>query len=78
MQSFEPGEDWRWCYVDLSALPARDGVLWVGFKRLEGEPTIAASRVDSGQYFLRSDDPTSPLNLMPVKRTPLVRLEVAP
>jgi hypothetical protein len=72
------GQDGRWTTVDLSPLPARSGVLWLGLKRLDGEPTINASRVDSGQYFVRSHDPTNPLSLMPVKRTPLVRLEIAP
>jgi hypothetical protein len=72
------GRDGRWTTVDLSPLPPRAGVLWLGLKRIDGEPTISASRVDTGQYFLRSDDPTSPVNLMPVKRTPLVRLEISP
>jgi hypothetical protein len=72
------GHDGLWLYADLSALPARDGVVWLGLKRTEGEPAIATSRVDAGQYFLRSDDPSNPLNLLPVKRTPFVRLEVAP
>jgi hypothetical protein len=72
------GHDNRWSFVDLSALPAREGVLWLGLKRLEGDPTIAASRVDAGQYFFRDDDPQAPINLSPVKRTPQVRLEITP
>ena len=72
------GHDGRWSTVDLAAVPAQSGVLWLGLKRLEGDPTVAACRLDAGQYFLRNDDPKSPLNLMPVKRTPLVRLEIAP
>jgi hypothetical protein len=72
------GRDSKWIYEDLSTLPAQEGVVWLGLKRTEGEPAIATSRVDAGQYFLRSDDPSNPLNLLPVKRTPLVRLEVAP
>jgi hypothetical protein len=72
------GKDDRWWFVDLSALPPRTGVLWLGLKRAEGNPTIAACRVDSGQYFLRDDDPQAPINLSPVKRTPLVRLEISP
>jgi hypothetical protein len=77
-EAISSGHDGRWVYEDLSALPARDGVIWLGFKRLEGEPTIAACRADAGQYFVRSHDPTNPMNLLPVKRTPMVRLEVAP
>jgi len=72
------GRDGLWTYEDLSTLPAREGVVWLGLRRSDGEPAIATSRVDAGQYFLRSDDPSSPMNLMPVKRTPLVRLEIAP
>jgi hypothetical protein len=68
----------RWTTVDLSALPARAGVLWLGLKRIDGDPTISACHLDAGQYFLRSDDPITPMNLLPVKRTPLVRLEIAP
>jgi hypothetical protein len=78
MKQVSSGHDNLWLYADLSALPARDGVVWLGLKRTEGEPAIATSRIDAGQYYLRSDDPSNPLNLLPVKRTPLVRLEVAP
>jgi hypothetical protein len=72
------GHDSLWIYADLTNLPSREGVVWLGLKRTDGEPAIATSRIDAGQYFLRSDDPSNPLNLLPVKRTPLVRLEVAP
>jgi hypothetical protein len=78
VQSVSSGRDGLWMYEDLSTLPARGGVVWLGLKRADGEPAIATSRVDAGQYFLRSDDPSNPLNLMPVRRTPLVRLEIAP
>jgi hypothetical protein len=72
------GKDGLWVYQDLSALSARQGVIWLGLKRADGEPAIATSRVDAGNYFMRSFDPTNPLNLMPVRRTPLVRLEIDP
>ena len=62
----------------MQVVHRREGVVWLGLRRSDGEPAIATSRVDAGQYFLRSDDPSSPMNLMPVKRTPLVRLEIAP
>jgi hypothetical protein len=77
-KSVSSGRDGLWLYEDLSSLPAREGVVWLGLRRSDGEPAIATSRVDAGQYFLRSDDPSNPMNLMPVKRTPLVRLEIAP
>jgi hypothetical protein len=72
------GRDGLWLYEDLSALPAREGVVWLGLRRSDGEPAIATCHADAGQYFLRSDDPSNPMSLMPVKRTPLVRLEIAP
>jgi hypothetical protein len=77
-KSISNGKDGLWLYEDLSNLPKREGVLWLGLKRTDGEPAIATSRVDAGQYFLRSFDPSNPMNLMPVKRTPLVRLEITP
>jgi hypothetical protein len=78
-QAVSTGKDGLWFYEDLSRLPARQGVVWLGLKRADGEPAIATSSVDAGQYFMRSDDPTNPLNLIPVRRrTPLVRLEVSP
>ncbi len=72
------GRDGRWVTEDLSSLPAREGVIWLGLRKSEGAPAVAASRVNGGQYFVRSHDPQAPLGLMPVKRTPLVRLEIAP
>jgi hypothetical protein len=78
MPAVSSGKDGRWLYQDLANLPAQKGVLWLGLKRTEGEPAIAASRIDTGQYFLRSDDPANPVELRPVRRTPLVRLEVSP
>jgi hypothetical protein len=72
------GRDGRWLYEDLAGLDAQTGVVWLGLRKLEGEPSIAASRVDSGQYFVRSFDPKAPMNLMPVRRTPMVRMELAP
>jgi hypothetical protein len=77
-KSVSSGKDGLWMYEDLSALPARQGVVWLGLKRTDGEPAIATSRIDAGQYFLRSFDPANPVNLMPVRRTPLVRLEITP
>jgi hypothetical protein len=72
------GRDGRWVTEDLSALPEREGVIWLGLRKSDGAPALAASRANGGQYFVRSHDPAAPLNLMPVRRTPLVRLEIAP
>lgn len=72
------GRDGRWVYEDLSAVDAQSGVVWLGLRKADGDPSLSASRRDSGQYFVRSFDPKSPMNLMPVRRTPMVRLEIAP
>ena len=54
------------------------GVVWVGVHKLGGTPTIWASSVVSGQAFVRNNDPQNPMGLLPTKRTPMLRLEVAP
>ena len=54
------------------------GVIWVGVRKTSGTPTIWASSVVSGQAFVRNNDPTNPMGLLPTKRTPMLRLEVAP
>jgi hypothetical protein len=32
----------------------------------------------SGQSYIRNNDPLNPMGLLPTKRTPMVRLELAP
>lgn len=71
------GRDGRWLVEDVSDLPPSEGIVWLGIKRVAGEPTIAASNLPSKSYFVRSTDPKNPLDLLPVKRTPLVRIELA-
>ena len=58
--------------------PHRTFTVWIGLRKVDGEPAISASRADAGRYFLRNHDPMHPLNLLPVKRAPLVRLELDP
>ena len=72
------GKDGRWVVEDLRDLPPLDGVVWVGLRKMGGEPSIWTSAVVSGQVYLRDRNPTSALGLLPVKRTPMVRLEVLP
>jgi len=59
------GKDGRWVVENL-------------VHKTGGTPTIWASSVVSGQAFVRNNDPVSPMGLLPTKRTPMLRLEVAP
>lgn len=72
------GRDGRWVVVDVSTTPARKGAVYVGFKRAGGTAALWATPLDSGQYFIRSEDPQNHIDLLPVRRTPLVRLELEP
>jgi hypothetical protein len=72
------GRDGRWVVEDLGDLKPLKGIVWVGVHRLGGTPSIWASSVVSGQAFVRNNDPTNPMGLLPTKRTPMIRLEVAP
>ncbi len=73
-QEVSNGKDSLWVVQDLSTLPPCKGIIWLGMKKLAGTPTIWSSRVVSGRYFLRSDG----TDLLPVKETPLARLEISP
>jgi len=72
------GKDGRWVVEDLVDMKPLKGVVWVGVHKLGGTPTIWASSVVSGQAFVRNNDPQNPMGLLPTKRTPMLRLEVAP
>jgi len=72
------GKDGQWVVEDLRDLPALDGVVWVGLRKLGGQPSIWTSAVVSGHVYLRDRDPAHGLGLLPVKRTPMVRLEILP
>jgi hypothetical protein len=72
------GRDGRWVVVDVSGTPARSGAVYIGFKRSAGTAALWATPLDSGQYFIRSEDPQNHIDLLPVRRTPLVRLELEP
>jgi hypothetical protein len=69
------GKDGRWAVEDLGQLKPLKGVFWVGIKKASGEPVLWASSVVSGQAFVRNNDPNNLMPLLPVKRTPMVRLE---
>ena len=72
------GKDGRWVVEDLFDLKPLKGIVWVGVHKVGGSPSIWASSVVSGQAFVRNNDPTNPMGLLPTKRTPMIRLEVAP
>jgi hypothetical protein len=72
------GKDGRWVVEDLVDVKPLKGVVWVGVHKVGGTPTIWASGVVSGQAYVRNNDPTNPMGLLPTKRTPMIRLELAP
>jgi hypothetical protein len=77
-EDLSDGKDGRWVVQDLTGMKPLKGVIWVGVRKSGGEPTIWASSVVSGQAFVRNNDPTNLMGLLPTKRTPMLRLEIAP
>jgi hypothetical protein len=77
-EDLSDGRDGRWVVEDLVDLKPLKGIIWVGVHRLNGQPSIWASSVVSGQAFVRDNDPTNPMGLLPTKRTPMIRLELLP
>lgn len=76
-EDLSDGRDGRWVVEDLVDLKPLKGIIWVGVHRLTGQPSIWASSVVSGQAFVRDNDPANPMGLLPTKRTPMIRLELA-
>jgi hypothetical protein len=72
------GKDGRWVVEDLIEMKPVKGIIWIGVHKTGGTPTIWASSVVSGQAFVRNNDPTNPMSLLPTKRTPMLRLEISP
>lgn len=72
------GRDGRWVVEELGGLKPLKDVVWVGVRKESGEPTIWSSGVSSGQAFVRNNDPQNPIGLLPVRRTPMIRLELVP
>jgi hypothetical protein len=72
------GKDGRWIVEDLGSMKPIKGVIWVGVRKGGGDPTLWASSVVSGQAFVRNNDPHNLMGLLPTKRTPMLRLELAP
>jgi hypothetical protein len=77
-EDLSDGKDGRWVVEDLVVMKPVKGVVWVGVRKTSGMPTIWASSVVSGQVFVRNNDPKNPMGLLPTKKTPMLRLELAP
>jgi len=76
-EDLSDGRDGRWVVEDLVDLAPLKGIVWIGVHRLDGAPSIWASSVASGQAFIRDNDPTNAMGLLPTRRTPMIRLELA-
>jgi len=72
------GRDGRWMVEDLQNLDAIDAPIWVGVRKTAGSPALWTSAVTSGQSFLRDRDASRGVSILPVKRTPMIRLELMP
>jgi len=72
------GRDGRWMVEDLQNVDAIDASIWVGVRKVAGAPALWTSAVASGQSFLRDRDPSKGVSILPVKRTPMIRLELVP
>ena len=72
------GKDGRWVVEDLGDVQPLAGIVWVGIRKTDGKPAIWACGVTSGQAFMRDNNPANPMGLIPTRRTPMLRLEVAP
>lgn len=72
------GKDGRWVVEELGDLQPLSGIVWVGVRKTDGKPAIWACGVTSGQAFMRDNNPANPMGLIPTRRTPMLRLEVAP
>ncbi len=72
------GKDGRWIVEELGDAKPFTGVVWIGVRKTAGEPTVWASGAVSGQSYIRNNDPQNPMGLLPTKRSPMLRLELAP
>ncbi|HET6149487.1 MAG TPA: hypothetical protein VFH68_18265 [Polyangia bacterium] len=72
------GTDGRWMVEELGDAKPLSGVVWVGVRKTSGDPTVWSSGAVSSQSFIRNNDPQNPIPLLPIKRSPMLRLELAP
>ena len=69
--------DGRWVVEDLGARigGSHSGAVWVGFR---GSARLWSSGVDCENAFVRDNDPSRFLKPMPIRKTPMMRLDWAP
>lgn len=72
------GTDGRWVVEELGDTKPLRGVVWVGVRKTSGDPTVWSSGAVSKQSYIRNNDPQNPLPLLPTRRSPMLRLELAP
>lgn len=77
-EDLSSGRDGRWMVEDLQNLAVLDAAIWVGVRKTAGSPALWTSAVSSGQSFLRDRDASRGVSILPVKRSPMIRLELAP
>jgi len=77
-EDLSTGKDGRWVVEYLDDLAPVEGTVWIGIRKIEGAPSLWTSAVVSGQTYLRDRDISHAIGLLPVKRTPMLRLEVLP
>jgi hypothetical protein len=71
------GRDGRWIVEEIANAKPFPGVVWIGVRKTAGEPTLWSSGAVSSQSFIRNNDPQNPMGLLPTKRSPMLRLELA-
>src|SRR5262245_11708760 len=69
--------DGRWVVEDLGARlgGSRRGAVWIGFR---GTARLWSCGIDSENAFVRDPDPARFLRPMPIRKTPMMRLDWAP
>jgi hypothetical protein len=72
------GKDGRWIVEGLADAKPFRGVVWIGVRKAAGQPTLWSTNAASGQSFIRNSDPQNLMDLLPTRRGPLLRLELAP
>ncbi len=70
----------RWLVQEFTSLEqvSKPTTIWVGLKKLAEMPAVWCSDKDASHYYMRSSDPQRYVALVPVRRSPLVQLELLP
>ena len=73
------GKDGRWVVEDLVDLKPLKGVVWVGVHKVGGDADASGPAASSrGRRSCATTIRSNPMGLLPTKRTPMLRLELAP